>query len=146
MNVGGFSCPWDSGQVLAGSSFVKPERIREAFSVKRISKKRRQMAEARLRAEVETYNHYLEGNVWRLCEQVFGPTITNSEGKVVATRTIAERHVLQDLKFIPTFYDCFGDMPVKDWMMGKQNILRQMVLGVLENDSGPEKVGKRGGL
>jgi hypothetical protein len=75
-----------------------------------------------------------------LCEQVFGPIITNSDGKVIATRTIAERHVLQDLKFIPTFNDCFGDMKVKDWMMGKQNNLRQIVLGMLENDDGPQRV------
>lgn len=78
-----------------------------------------------------------------LCEQVFGPTITNSDGKMIATRTIAERHVLQDLKFIPTFHDCFGDMQVKDWMMGKQNNLRQMILGMLENDDGKERVGRK---
>jgi hypothetical protein len=69
-----------------------------------------------------------------LCEQVFGPTIKNSDGNIIATRTIAERHVLQDLKHIPTFHDCFGDMQFKDWMMGYHPGLRKMVLGKLEND------------
>lgn len=69
-----------------------------------------------------------------LCEQVFGPYITNSSGKKVAVRTIAERHVLKDLKFIPTFDQCFGELPLKDWMMGKHNKLREMVMDVIQKE------------
>lgn len=45
-----------------------------------------------------------------LAEQLFGTTITNSDGKEVPTRIIAEQHVREDLGWIPT---------VKDWL---QNI------------------------
>ena len=62
-----------------------------------------------------------------LCTQVFGDYFKNSDGELVAVRTIGERHVLQDLKFIPTFHDCFGDMPLKDWMMGQHRPIRAIV-------------------
>lgn len=78
-----------------------------------------------------------------LCEQTFGTYLTLDNGKRIAVRTIAERHVLQDLKFIPTFNDCFGNMPMKDWMMGKNNVIRQMVFAKLDNDDGAEKVGRK---
>lgn len=68
-----------------------------------------------------------------LCEQVFGPYVTNNDGKQIAVRTIGERHVLKDLKFIPTFEQCFGDLPLKDWMMGKHNRLREMVMDAIQN-------------
>lgn len=53
-----------------------------------------------------------------LFEQVFGPTYTNSAGKVVSTRDIGEQHVLEDYgnKFIPTIQDFLQGLPVEDWM------------------------------
>ena len=42
------------------------------------------------------------------CERVFGPTITNSDGRVVPVRYIAERHIQED---------CGGIVPsVSDWL------------------------------
>jgi hypothetical protein len=53
-----------------------------------------------------------------LCEQVFGHTITNSDGKEVSVRAIGEAHVLEDFngKFIPTVNDYFNGMKYEPWM------------------------------
>lgn len=53
-----------------------------------------------------------------LAEQVFGAAITNSEGKSVPVRLIAEEHVQDDLGFIPTVEHWLGEMPVRPWMSG----------------------------
>jgi len=53
-----------------------------------------------------------------LVEQVFGTTITNSEGKKVCTRDIAEDHVIEDLGFIPTIEHWLKNMIMQDWMLG----------------------------
>lgn len=50
--------------------------------------------------------------------QVFGNLITNSDGKTVSTRDIAEEHVIQDLGFIPTMEDWLKEMPIQPWMSG----------------------------
>lgn len=36
-----------------------------------------------------------------ICEQVFGTYFTNSDGKIVQVRDVAEQHVLDDLGTIP---------------------------------------------
>jgi hypothetical protein len=81
-------------------------------------------------------------NAWGifLCERVFGPSLTNKDGKVLAVRTIAERHVLQDLKFIPTFEQCFGALPFYDWLTGKNEGFRAIVMDALSraSDGGEE--------
>lgn len=52
-----------------------------------------------------------------LCEQVFGVTITNSAGKAVPVRVIAEQHIQEDFGGrIPTLQDCLKDTPIKPWM------------------------------
>jgi hypothetical protein len=53
-----------------------------------------------------------------LCAQVFGDTITNSDGKTVSVRDIGEQHVLEDFrgKFIPTPQDYLEGMEYKEWM------------------------------
>ena len=53
-----------------------------------------------------------------VASQVFGDLITNSDGKTVSVRDIAEEHVLQDLGFIPTMQDWLKDMPIQGWMSG----------------------------
>jgi hypothetical protein len=53
-----------------------------------------------------------------LVEKVFGSTITNSDGKVVSVRDIAEDHVVQDLGFIPTVEDWVSQIQLTDWMIG----------------------------
>lgn len=55
-----------------------------------------------------------------LCEQVFGDTITNSDGKVLSVRDIAEDHVAEDCAgSIPTLEDWLSSIEVKDWMRGR---------------------------
>jgi hypothetical protein len=41
------------------------------------------------------------------CEEKFGTTITNSDDKIVPVKLIAERHITEDLGFIPTMIDWF---------------------------------------
>lgn len=53
-----------------------------------------------------------------IVEKVFGTTITNSEGKKVCTRDIAEEHILEDLGFIPTIEHWLKNMTMQDWMLG----------------------------
>lgn len=67
------------------------------------------------------YHHTL--GVW-LVQQKFGPTIsvTKTSGKVVQvpTRLIAERHIIEDLGWIPSPADYLKNTPVETWMSGSQ--------------------------
>ena len=47
--------------------------------------------------------HHAEGCF--MAERIFGTTITNSDRKVVPVRLIAERHIIEDLGFVPSFVD-----------------------------------------
>jgi len=53
-----------------------------------------------------------------IAEQVFGHTLTNSEGKTVHVRDVAEAHVIEDLGFIPTLEKCLSGMQIEPWMSG----------------------------
>lgn len=53
-----------------------------------------------------------------LCEQVFGPTMVNSENKIVQVRDVAEQHVLDDMGTIPTMQDYLKGMPMYNWLGG----------------------------
>lgn len=53
-----------------------------------------------------------------LCEQVYGPFITNSAGKEVSVRDLGEQHVLEDLGRIPTVGDYLQNMVLQPWMGG----------------------------
>jgi hypothetical protein len=58
-----FSCPWDSGQI--GFIYVSKEKIREEFSVKRITKKLKDRIEFyNVLGEVDTYDKYIMGEVY----------------------------------------------------------------------------------
>ena len=55
-----------------------------------------------------------------IVEKIFGVTFTNSDGKVLSTRSIAEQHCLEDYGgFIPTVSDFFNEMEYQNWMHGK---------------------------
>lgn len=55
-----------------------------------------------------------------LAEQVFGVTITNSEGKAVSVRDVAEDHVAEDCAGkIPTLEDWLGSIELRGWMRGQ---------------------------
>ena len=53
-----------------------------------------------------------------IVEKVFGVTITNSDGRVVSVRDIAEEHVIEDLGRIPTLQDYLEHMDLVPWMGG----------------------------
>lgn len=57
-----FSCAWDSGQI--GFIFATKKEVCGWYGVKRITKAIRERAEASLRAEVDDYSDYIEGNVY----------------------------------------------------------------------------------
>lgn len=56
---------FDSGQV--GFIFITKEKLRKEFGIKRITKDVLEKAEENLYAEVETYDSYLTGNIYRYC-------------------------------------------------------------------------------
>jgi hypothetical protein len=62
MSTGGFSCPWDSGQV--GFIYVSREKVREEYGWKVITKKREEKIRGYLRDEVKVYDQYLTGDVY----------------------------------------------------------------------------------
>jgi uncharacterized protein DUF6915 len=53
-----------------------------------------------------------------LCEQVFGPAITNSAGRRVFIRDIGLQHIREDLGCVPTLADCLAELPLRPWMGG----------------------------
>ena len=62
--------------------------------------------------------HHAEGCY--AAEREFGTTITNSDGKKVPVRLIAERHIKEDLGWIPSFQDWIVHIKAQDWMMKGQ--------------------------
>lgn len=57
-----FSCPWDSGRL--GIIAVPLSKVREEYSAKRVTKQLRERVLGYLQSEVETYNQYLQGDVY----------------------------------------------------------------------------------
>lgn len=53
-----------------------------------------------------------------ITQQIFGVYITNSDGKMIAVRDIAEEHIVEDLGRIPTVQDYLEDMPIYTWLSG----------------------------
>jgi hypothetical protein len=63
MNVSGFSCPWDSGQV--GFIYASRKAIKDNYCLKRnITKATIYKATKRLLAEVEEYDQFIKGDVY----------------------------------------------------------------------------------
>ena len=58
--------------------------------------------------------HHAEGCF--MAERVFGVTITNSAGRVVPVRFIAEQHIIEDLGRIPSFADWARCIRPEPWM------------------------------
>ena len=57
-----------------------------------------------------------------MLERFFGATITVSSGRVVPVRLIGERHVIEDLGFIPSFADWVRSIRPQPWMGRAQPI------------------------
>ena len=62
VNTTGFNCPWDSGQI--GWILASPERTRDWYMVKRITKDVKEKVKACLVSEVKEYDTYLRGDVY----------------------------------------------------------------------------------
>lgn len=58
-----FSCPWDSGQI--GFVYVTRKDLLDEYGKKRVTKKEKEKAEKILDSEVNVYDNYLVGNVFR---------------------------------------------------------------------------------
>lgn len=69
-----------------------------------------------------------------LCEKVFGVYITNSDGKDVSVRDIAEDHVIEDLGFIPTMENYLNNMQIQEWMSGTMRNRRKKTYEKLGRD------------
>jgi len=67
-----FSCPWDSSQI--GCAFVAKKIIKATFGWDRLTKGRIKRIENTIESEVETYNQYLNG-------EVYGYILENADGK-----------------------------------------------------------------
>jgi hypothetical protein len=86
------------------------------------------MADPRHRA----LRHHSEGIF--LAERIFGPTVTNSEGRVVPVRWIGEQHVNEDLGWIPSMADWFAHIVPQPWM--NRNAQKLSKLAAKEPDAG----------
>ena len=51
-----------------------------------------------------------------MAETIFGVTITNSAGRVVPVRLIAEQHIVEDLGRVPSFADWVRCIKPEAWM------------------------------
>ncbi len=61
INTTGFSCPWDSGQI--GFIYVDKDKIRDEYSIKRVTDEYIIKAQEVLRSEVKIFDAYLTGKV-----------------------------------------------------------------------------------
>ena len=50
-------------------------------------------------------------------QQVFGRSLVNSDGRVVPVRFVAEQHVREDCRRIPSVSDWLRGIPVASWMV-----------------------------
>lgn len=76
-----------------------------------------------------------------LVERVFGRYITNADGKDVPVREVAERHVIEDLGFIPTPQDWLKCISLKavPWAGGHAAAIHKR--GTLVSPSILKKIG-----
>jgi hypothetical protein len=81
--------------------------------------------------------HHTEG-VW-LCQRIFGrvleiPRATGEGTLQVPVRLVAERHILEDLGWLPSPADYLEGMPIKTWMSGARRT--ELPLSHLLGDGG----------
>lgn len=58
--------------------------------------------------------HHSEGIF--MCEEIFGPAIKISTGRMVPTRWVGEQHVTEDCGFIPSIADWYCNIKLQKWM------------------------------
>lgn len=59
-----------------------------------------------------------------VCERIFGPYITNSNGVQVETRYIAIQHIIEDCGYVPTIKDWVHDLNVKPFAVNRHDTKR----------------------
>jgi len=59
-----------------------------------------------------------------VAERVFGTTITNSDGRKVPVRLIAEEHIIEDLGSLPTLSQCLEGLPITDLLAAKMRVTK----------------------
>ena len=64
-----------------------------------------------------------------IMEELFGHNITNSEGKLVSVREIAELHILEDLGKIPTLAERRRFIPLQSWMCKTTKVQQSVSFG-----------------
>lgn len=74
-----------------------------------------------------------------LIEEIFGRTLTNSDGREVHVRDVAEQHVLEDMGFIPSLSDWLKEVTPKPWMAGVRT-LRADQVEVVDGKTPPKSV------
>lgn len=68
-----------------------------------------------------------------LAERVFGHNLTNSAGRLVSVRDVAEQHVIEDLGTIPSLGDWLKCMTIETWMGGPARKTRTVSLDDLKD-------------
>lgn len=63
-----------------------------------------------------------------IAERVFGVNITNSDGKLISVRDVAEQHILDDMGRIPSLSDYLNGMPMYDWLGGGKREAKRTIL------------------
>ena len=67
-------------------------------------------------------HRFITHNAWYIgpdgpLEKIFGIVITNSDDRMIAVRSVAEQHILEDFNgYIPTVSDYVDEMPFRPWM------------------------------
>lgn len=79
--------------------------------------------------------HHAEGIF--MCEQIFGVTIRNSNGRDVPVRWIGEQHVKEDLGRIPSAQDWLQCIRPEPWMGRTQKLECELVELILSAPSSP---------
>jgi hypothetical protein len=62
ISLNDFHDKWDSG--IIGLCYLTPQKIRECYMVKRITKQIKERAEKLIQCEIETYDQYISGQVY----------------------------------------------------------------------------------
>lgn len=62
-----------------------------------------------------------------LCEQVFGTALTNSDGKEVPVRSVAEQHVIDDLGRIPSLVELLDQAKLHADILGGKKLRRVVI-------------------
>jgi hypothetical protein len=63
------------------------------------------------------------------CERVFGETMTNSNGRIIPVRWVAEQHIMEDLGFLPTLSDWLSCIQPKPWMTRSRRLSENIERG-----------------